>query len=438
MHVVGIVLHPLRDSAEAVDAVLGWAKRRGAQVLGIETEIRRLNCAAIGVTAAELGQRSDLVVSLGGDGTMLRALRLADRQRAPVLGVNLGKLGFLAEVDVPDLPGALSAIDAHSYTTEPRLAVDALIGDRVVTAFNDVAFVRFPGHKTAAVAVCAAGHPFVSYAADAIVVATPTGSTAYSFSAGGPIVSPGVECLVVTPVAPHSAYNRGLVLSPGDQLSLQILPGSGQLAVEADGIAAMNVGPGDLIELTPRPGAARVVRLGRTTFYQRTRRKLRLTDSAEISATFGDGDGIGEHVSAARDLPARPPRQRAALAPVAHGGELGRIPAALAGARRECARRGLRPGHDHRGPGRPGARRPGHRDRRGGRRGQCGAAGGRPAGSGQRPVRDRRCLPAGLRGRHVRRGARAPGTAAPVRSGRRAGRDAPGVPTRRAGRGARR
>src|SRR5262249_61312637 len=124
MHVVGMVLHPLRDSAEAVDEVLGWAKRKGAQVLGIESEIRRLNCAAIGVTAAELGQRSDLLVSLGGDGTMLRALRLADRQRAPVLGVNLGKLGFLAEVDVPELAGALSAIDEQEFTIEPRLAAD--------------------------------------------------------------------------------------------------------------------------------------------------------------------------------------------------------------------------------------------------------------------------------------------------------------------------
>ena len=134
----------------------------------------------------------------------------------------------------------------------------------------------------------AAGQRFVSYAADAIVVATPTGSTAYSFSAGGPIVSPAVECLVVTPVAPHSAYNRGLVIACEDQLALEILPGSGRLAVEADGIASAEVEPGDRIELVSRPGAAHVVRLGRTTFYQRARRKLRLTDSAEIFAAFGD------------------------------------------------------------------------------------------------------------------------------------------------------
>jgi len=282
MHVVGMVLHPLRDSAEAVDAVLGWAKRKGAQVLGIETEIRRLNCAAVGVTAADLGRRSDLVVSLGGDGTMLRALRLADGHRAPVLGVNLGKLGFLAEVDVPDVPAALTAIDEHEFTVEPRLAVDAVFGEQVVTAFNDIALVRFPGLATAAVAVRAAGHPFVSYAADAVVVATPTGSTAYSFSAGGPIVSPAVEALLVTPAAPHSAYNRGLVLSIQDSLALEVLPSSGRLAVEVDGQVAANVEPGDQVELRPRPAAAHVVRLGRTTFYERARRKLRLADSAEV------------------------------------------------------------------------------------------------------------------------------------------------------------
>ena len=282
MHVVGMVLHPRRDSAEAVAAVLDWATRRSIQVIGIDTEIQRLNCAAVAVSDAELGRRADLVVSLGGDGTMLRAMRLADRHRAPVLGVNLGKLGFLAEVDVPDLPDALTAVDAQDFTVEPRLAIDAIIGDQIVTAFNDVALVRFPGQPTARVSVRAGGHPFVSYAADAIVVATPAGSTAYSFSAGGPIVSPAVEALLVTPAAPHSAYNRGLVLSLRDSLALEVLPDSGSLAVEVDGQLATAVGPGDRIEMQPRPGAAHVVRLGRTTFYERARRKLRLADSAEI------------------------------------------------------------------------------------------------------------------------------------------------------------
>ena len=153
MHVVGMVLHPERDCSGAVGAILEWAARRQIEVLGIDTEMRRIACTAEAVSADELSQRADLLVSLGGDGTMLRAMRLADRQRYPVLGVNLGKLGFLAEVDVPDLADALSAIDNHEFTTEPRLAVDAVVGEQVITAFNDIAFVRSPGQKTAAIAV---------------------------------------------------------------------------------------------------------------------------------------------------------------------------------------------------------------------------------------------------------------------------------------------
>ena len=282
MHSAGLVLHPRRDSAAAVEAVLGWAANRGIEILGMAEEVVRLDCAAVAVSAAELASRSDLLVSLGGDGTMLRAMRLADRQRAPVLGVNLGKLGFLAEVDVPDLPAALSAIDDHRFTVEPRLAVDARLGDRTVTAFNDVAVARVPGEGSAVVAVRVARQEFVSYAADAVIVATPTGSTAYSFSAGGPITSPAVEALLVTPAAPHSAYSRGVVLSVHDTVTLDVLPTSGRLAVEVDGGVAGYVRPGDRIELRARPSAARVVRLGMTTFYQRARRKLGLTDSPEI------------------------------------------------------------------------------------------------------------------------------------------------------------
>jgi NAD+ kinase len=287
MHSAGLVLHPRRDSAAAVEAVLGWAGNRNIEILGIADEIVRLNCAAIGVTPEELGRRSDLVVSLGGDGTMLRAMRLADGQRAPVLGVNLGKLGFLAEVDVPDLPDALSAIDDHQFTVEPRLAVDAVLAGRRITAFNDIAVVRVPGDGSAVVAVHVGGQQFVSYSADAVVVATPTGSTAYSFSAGGPITSPSVEALLVTPAAPHSAYSRGIVLSVHDEVTLELLPTSGRLAVEVDGQVEGYVSPGDRLDLHARPSAARVVRLGMTTFYQRARRKLRLTDSAEIPQ---DGD----------------------------------------------------------------------------------------------------------------------------------------------------
>ncbi|MCK9894409.1 NAD(+)/NADH kinase [Frankia sp. AgB32] len=306
-----MVLHPRRDSARAVAAVLDWAAQRDVTVLGVAGEIERLRCAAVAVDAAELAVRSELLVSLGGDGTMLRAMRLADRGHAPVLGVNLGRLGFLAEVDVPELAMALSAIDRHEYTVEPRLAVDADLGvdngvdngrgahgavpaktfvdggerfgARTMSAFNDVAVVRMPGQGgSAAVELRVGGRPFVRYAADAVVVSTPTGSTAYSFSAGGPLVSPSVEALLVTPVAPHSAFNRGMVLSVHDSLALTVLPGSARLAVEIDGAVHVHLDAGATMTMTSRPAAVGVVRLGHTTFYERAARKLRLASSAEV------------------------------------------------------------------------------------------------------------------------------------------------------------
>jgi NAD+ kinase len=283
---VGLVLHPRRDCAGVVGTITSWARSRNATVLGVDTDVARIAYDTIPVPAVELAGRADLLVSLGGDGTMLRAMRLARGAVAPVLGVNLGRLGFLAEVDPPDLTSALSDIDEHRFTVEPRAAVRATFAGIDTVAFNDIALVRIPGKAGTAVGLRVEGHLFVRYAADAVIVATPTGSTAYNFSAGGPIVSPSVEGLLVTPAAPHSAFNRALLLSSGEKLALEVLPSSGELAVESDGRVVGHVQPGDLVDLTLLPGAARVVRLGRTTFYQRTQRRLRLTGSAEADAGF--------------------------------------------------------------------------------------------------------------------------------------------------------
>ncbi|MFC1402037.1 MULTISPECIES: NAD(+)/NADH kinase [Streptacidiphilus] len=278
---VGLVLHPERTDTAIVDTIVRWSRGRDSKVLGLADEVARIGCEALPVLADEMNASADLVVSLGGDGTMLRAMRLAVGGRAPVLGVNVGRLGFLAEIDIPDVPAALDAIDQHRFTVEGRSAVQVTFGSRQETALNDVVLIRSPGHKSAAVAVRVQDQPFVRYSADAIVVATPTGSTAYSFSAGGPIVSPNAEGLLVTPVAPHSAFNRSLFLSSGERLTLEILPNSGDLAIEADGRLVGQVCPGDVVELNMLPAAARIVRLGQTTFYQRAQRKLQLSGSAE-------------------------------------------------------------------------------------------------------------------------------------------------------------
>ena len=294
IHTVGLVLHPKRDSAPAIEAIIKWAAARQITVLGLPDEVGRIDCSAVSVSAEELVERATLMVSLGGDGTMLRSMRMIASAKAgagptqggrttPVLGVNLGRLGFLAEIDVDELPSALTAIDGHQFTVEPRMAVrTTLPSGEEVTAFNDIALVRIPGDGQAAVGISVQGNPFVRYAADALIVATTTGSTAYSFSAGGPIVSPTVEGILVVPAAAHSSFSRALVLAASEELSLDLLPSSGRLAVEVDGGVSGYLAPCDTLAVTAQPAAAQVVRLGYTTFYERARRKLRVNGSAEV------------------------------------------------------------------------------------------------------------------------------------------------------------
>ncbi|SDJ83531.1 NAD(+)/NADH kinase [Nonomuraea jiangxiensis] len=289
---VGLVLHPKRDSKKAIDTILSWAGDKGVTVLGLPEEVGRIDCSAVPVDAVSLVERADLLVGLGGDGTMLRTMRLLAGRPTPILGVNLGRLGFLAEIDVDELEATLSAIDGHHYTIEPRMAIRSEIGGVAVTAFNDIALVRIPGDGLAAVSVTPSGSPhvrygtpangpFVNYAADAVIVATTTGSTAYSFSAGGPIVSPRLEAVLVVPAAAHSAFNRALVLPADEDVTLEVLPSSGRLAVEVDGTVVGHLCPGDTVRVRAWPGAAKVVRVG-TTFYERARRKLRVDGSAAI------------------------------------------------------------------------------------------------------------------------------------------------------------
>jgi len=280
---VGVVLHPERMDLDAVATLLAWADRRSLPVYGLPDEVGRLDCAAQPVAPEQLAERSSQLVSLGGDGTMLRTMRLVEGRKTPVLGVNVGRLGFLAEVDLPDLAAALSAIDEHRYIIEPRTAVRTVLpGGKEVSAFNDIALVRVPGDGLAAVGITVEGKNFVNYAADAVIVATPTGSTAYSFSAGGPIVSPRVEGLIVSASAAHSSFNRSLLLSIDEQLELDVLPTSGRLAVEVDGIIEGYAAAGDQLGIIPVPAAAQVIRLGGTSFYERARRKLRVEGSAQV------------------------------------------------------------------------------------------------------------------------------------------------------------
>jgi NAD+ kinase len=286
LRAVGLIVHPARDARALVACVVDWARERRLELVGLESEAEQLRGHVPTVADEALGAASELVLALGGDGTILRALALAAPHGVPVLGVNLGRVGFLAEVDEAELPAALAALDRGEAWLEPRMAVGVAAtasgGEPLPRAgYNDVVLTRLPGHGPAAISVSVDGEPFARYRADAVIVATPTGSTAYNVSAGGPIVSPRVAGLVVTPVAPYAVVDRALVVDRHETVTLDVLPRSAPVLLEVDGRPAGQLRAGDGVRLTVVDWPALVVRLGGASFYARAREKLRLVEALE-------------------------------------------------------------------------------------------------------------------------------------------------------------
>jgi NAD+ kinase len=289
MQRIGLLVHPERDGSVLVGAVAGWAREDGLELVCV-TEQAGLVPGARCVEEDALGRASDLIIAVGGDGTILRALRSAAPSAVPVLGVNLGRLGFLAEVEQPDLPAALEAVAHGDFSIEHRSTVAYEVeGDDVQdggavrgVAYNDVVLGRIPGHGQAAMSVLVDGHLLARYAADALIVASPTGSTAYTFSVGGPIVSPRVQGLLISPVAPHGTFRSTVLIHPGEQLEVEVLDRSARLVLESDGRKRAELGPRSLLRARVGEHPARVVRLGESSFYERTRSRLQLRDAPGI------------------------------------------------------------------------------------------------------------------------------------------------------------
>jgi NAD+ kinase len=221
----------------------------------------------------------DLVVSLGGDGTMLRAAQLAHSADVPLLGVNLGTLGYLTEVEGHEAHGALDAIIAGNYQTEERMMLACeTTGDepRSYTGLNEVLVERSSQHRLVRLGVRIGGESLAAFNADGIIVATPTGSTAYALSAGGPIVSPRAECLIVVPVAAHMIFARPFVLAP-DEIVEITLEGSDQKAsMSLDGGEGSDIMPGSSVVVRHHPRPLRLIRLSGPGFLERLRSKLGL------------------------------------------------------------------------------------------------------------------------------------------------------------------
>jgi NAD+ kinase len=275
---LGLVLHPTRDVSEVVDIIAAWADRHRMTLAVRADDRHRVPTTVEPLPDDALAAASDALIIIGGDGTMLGALRLAVREPKPVLGVHLGRLGFLVEVQPPELPAALDRLAAKDFTVErhPCLACDVCGND--IVAFNDVALVRQPGSGFVTATLAVDGQRYGYYRCDALVVSTPTGSTAYSYAAGGPLVSPASDAVVVTPSAPMAGISRSVVLSPDEQIRLELTPGTGPIAVEMDGLVLQAAATEGAIEVTYRRDAGLVVRLDPRRYQERNQLKLSLLD----------------------------------------------------------------------------------------------------------------------------------------------------------------
>jgi NAD+ kinase len=274
----GLVLHPSSDPTDVVQKLVRWARLHGKQVIADARDAARLPEDVVLVRRGQMVDQADALIALGGDGTMLGALRLAARRPIPILGVNLGSRGFLVEIEPDELDVALERLGTGDYTVEEHSAAVFTEGGDESVAFNDVALASVPGEGAVQASLTVTGRVSGRYRCDALVVATPIGSTAYSYAAGGPLVSPMLDGLVITPVAPISGISRPAVISAAEPVALVLLESSGEPVLQVDGTIARRMQPGETLEVGLRPRAGLVVRLDPARSRRRSLVKLSLLD----------------------------------------------------------------------------------------------------------------------------------------------------------------
>jgi NAD+ kinase len=278
---VGLVLHHQRQEAAAVTRdIAGWLNQRGHDVELPEPDAQLAGLEDRGVPDEWFGKGLDLVVSLGGDGTMLRTVSLVAAHDVPVLGVNFGQLGYLTEIEPGDLSRSLERFFAGEHRIERRMLVEVRLDagtERTWVALNEAVLERTAAGHTVRLAVDLDDDFFTTYAADALIVATPTGSTAYSLSARGPIVAPDHRALLLTPVSPHMLFDRTLVLNPDERVRLEV-QGHRPATLSVDGQPVVDLDDGDAIECQASPHDALLVSFGARDFHQILKAKFGLAD----------------------------------------------------------------------------------------------------------------------------------------------------------------
>lgn len=283
LRAVGIVAHRDRPLAhELAHRAAEWLGRQGLEVRVPAGDAIASGLAAHAVDEAAFPVGLDLAISFGGDGTMLRTVDLVYETGAAVLGVNVGQLGYLAEVEPADLDAALERLIAGKYEVDERMVLEIVVVSARPAAgrwwaLNEAVIEKAqPGHLVR-LDVAINGAPFTTYAADGVIVATPTGSTAYSFSARGPIVSPRHRCLLLTPVSPHMLFDRALVLGADEELRFTVTDGR-DAVLTIDGRDLGGLAPDDSVTCTGGPKPARVVTFGLRDFHQLLKAKFGLAD----------------------------------------------------------------------------------------------------------------------------------------------------------------
>jgi len=266
------------DAIEAVTFVIEWCSRRGHTATlcdDLKSHIKGGNASS---PRDELWKHSDIVVSLGGDGTMLASVRALGRNTRPILGVNLGSLGFLTPFVPEELTEALDRVAANSYHLEERMMLKAepLEGEELQSPYslNDIVVDKGGISRVINISLYANGNYVSSYTADGLIVSTPTGSTAYSLAVGGPILDPTMQAIIVTPISAFTLTSRPLVFPPEFELEVRIRSEHGKALLTIDGQVASEFLPKGSIKITRAEHTAKFIKFPESSFYDILRKKL--------------------------------------------------------------------------------------------------------------------------------------------------------------------
>lgn len=281
---VAVLQHPER--AEAISAAvefIGQMRDAGFDVLVFPEELERMRALVPDANLGPLDDRpAELAVVFGGDGTILRAAEWAHPLRVPLLGVNLGHVGFLAELETSDIHVLHEAVINRDYEVEDRLVLKVTVenaaGERVWETFaiNEVSLEKRAREKMLNVMVSIDDRPLSRWGCDGVLVSSPTGSTAYGFSAGGPVVWPDVRALLVIPISAHALFNRPMVLSPTSQVRMDLPTADTPGVLWCDGRRSADVGSGDVIQVWADDTPLHLARLAQQPFTTRLVKKFAL------------------------------------------------------------------------------------------------------------------------------------------------------------------